>query len=192
MLTTIPVGLLEELAVPIATQIVSQCPGRVRLKVAHPHRQGKTIGHVVRALESHPQVKGVQANVKTGSIVVHHERKEGGFEAIFAVLKDLGIIFSDIVPTDIPTRPSGQSDAAAGLTRAIADLNQRVNRTTKGVVDLRFLFPLGLALLAIRQLRTKGLQLDIVPWYVLAWYAFDSFMKLHYTRDTAPRASSQP
>jgi hypothetical protein len=48
-------------------------------------------------------------------------------------------------------------------------------------VDLRFLFPLSLSLLALRQLLVKGWQLELIPWYVLAWYAFDSFIKLHPT-----------
>jgi hypothetical protein len=31
----------------------------------------------------------------------------------------------------------------------------------------------------MRQLMIKGLQLEVIPWYVLAWYAFDSFLKLN-------------
>ena len=39
--------------------------------------------------------------------------------------------------------------------------------------------PLGLGTLALGQLITKGPQLDKIPWYNLAWYAFDSFNKLN-------------
>jgi hypothetical protein len=33
--------------------------------------------------------------------------------------------------------------------------------------------------LDFRQLIIKGLQIDEIPWYSLAWYAFDSFVKLN-------------
>ncbi|MFM6157086.1 MAG: hypothetical protein ACKO3K_19875 [Cuspidothrix sp.] len=69
--------------------------------------------------------------------------------------------------------------AATGVRNAVFLLNKRVERATDGTVDLRFMFPLALGILSVRQLTIKGLQLDIIPWYVLAWYAFDSFLKLN-------------
>jgi len=46
-------------------------------------------------------------------------------------------------------------------------------------MDLRFLFPLILTLLALQQLFSKSPCLNTAPWYILAWYAFDSFLKLN-------------
>ena len=40
-------------------------------------------------------------------------------------------------------------------------------------------------MLAMRQLIAKGWQLELIPWYVLAWYAFDSFIKLHSTNNVS-------
>lgn len=73
-----------------------------------------------------------------------------------------------------PKLPIGEN-----LIDVISDLNEQVKQTTTGVVDLRSLLPAGLAALALRQLLSKGLQLDEIPWYTLAWYGFDSFMKLN-------------
>jgi hypothetical protein len=64
---------------------------------------------------------------------------------------------------------------AMGVTQ---NLNQKIRQTSNGKVDLGFLIPLSFALLACRQLIIKGWQLELIPWYVLAWYAFDSFLKL--------------
>jgi len=50
---------------------------------------------------------------------------------------------------------------------------------TNGVADLRLLLPLGFGALALRQVLDKGFELEEIPWYTLAWYAFDSFVKLH-------------
>jgi hypothetical protein len=62
-------------------------------------------------------------------------------------------------------------------------------RATDGQ-DLRALLPLGVGLLALRQaLRGRG-RLDDAPWYVLGWYAFDSFWKLRPSgRQTAQAAT---
>ncbi len=163
---------------PIRSHIVSHAPGRVRLRVSHAHRTPQQMKQIAAQLEAHPDVSDVRTNVKTGSIVVHHKRENSSREAVYSTLKDLGIIFNHVT--------HGESDAGAEVANAFADLNQRVADATDGRVDLRFLVPLGLGTLAVRQLLVKGLQLEIVPWYVLAWYAFDSFIKLHYTHKGQP------
>lgn len=74
---------------------------------------------------------------------------------------------------------SNRTPVAEGLSNAVSQFNEQVKQTTVGVVDLRLLVPAGLAALAFRQMLSKGLQLDEIPWYTLAWYAFDTFMKLN-------------
>jgi hypothetical protein len=130
---------------------------------------------IASVLEAHPQIKQVRTNVQNGSIIIEHDRDNGTFDNVFATLRDLGIIFGDLT--------QGKSEAAAGLSSAVVDLNKQVEQATNGVVDLRFLFPLGLSALAVRKLLAKGLQFETIPWYVLAWYAFDSFIKLHGTSE---------
>ncbi|MBD2043338.1 HMA2 domain-containing protein [Microcoleus sp. FACHB-672] len=168
----------------IHTRVVSQTPGRLRLKISEPHRKQGEMAEIVNALNAHPNVSEVRMNLQTGSIVVHHDNYHDTVENVFATLRDVGMIFGDIV--------LGKSVAANGVTDAVSDLNQRVSSLTHGVVDLRFLLPVGFGTLAVRQLMAKGLQFDIIPWYVLAWYSFDSFIKLHYTADPHKKNSYQP
>lgn len=78
----------------------------------------------------------------------------------------------------------GRSRAAGEIMHAVSELNAQVGWLTNGMADLRMLMPLGLGALAIRQLFVKGIQLDEIPWYTLAWYSFDSFSKLN--RDEQP------
>jgi hypothetical protein len=78
--------------------------------------------------------------------------------------------------------PQGRPASAKVATDigAIAtELNTQTISLTGGWVDLPTLVAGSLGLIALRQLLTKGVQLDALPWYVLAWYAFDSFIKLH-------------
>ncbi|MBW4450175.1 MAG: hypothetical protein KME38_25955 [Spirirestis rafaelensis WJT71-NPBG6] len=158
---------------PISTKVVSSTPGRLRLRVAHSHRQTEKMQRIANALSANPHINQVKTNVPHGSIVINHDGKDGSLENVLGTLKDLGIIFADVT--------EGNTEAAAGVSSAVVDLNQRVKQSTDGAFDLRILFPLGLASLSLRQLFNKGLQLEIIPWYVLAWYAFDSFIKLHGT-----------
>ena len=164
---------LETPPKPISTRVVSSTPGRLRLRVAHSHRQAEKMQRIASALEANPRINRVKTNVDHGSIVINHDGNDGSLENVLATLKDLGIIFADVT--------EGNTEAAAGVSSAVVDLNQRVKQSTHGAFDLRILFPLGLASLSLRQLLNKGLQLEIIPWYVLAWYAFDSFIKLHNT-----------
>jgi hypothetical protein len=156
----------------ITTKVISNTPGRLRLRVAQKHRQAEQMQMLVNALQKHSNINQVRMNIDQGSITINHEG-EDSWKNVMATLKDLGIIFGDIVEV--------HTDAAIAVSNSVIDLNQRVKQATEGQLDIRVLFPFGLGCLAIRQLIIKGLQFDIIPWYVLAWYAFDSFIKLHGT-----------
>lgn len=158
---------------PISTRVVSSTPGRLRLRVAQPHRQSGDMQRIANALQANPNINQVRTNIQNGSIVINHDGDDASVDNLYATLRDLGIIFGDVA--------LGKSDAAAEVSNAVVDLNKRVRQATNNAVDLRLLFPLGLGVFSIRQLLTKGLQLETIPWYVLAWYAFDSFLKLHAT-----------
>jgi Heavy metal associated domain 2 len=165
----------------IATKIISDTPGRLRLRVAQGHRQSERIHPLVNALQGHCNINQVRMNLDQGSITINHEG-EDSWKNVMATLKDLGIIFGDIVEV--------HTDAAIAVSNAVIDLNKQVKQATEGQLDIRVLFPFGLGCLAIRQLIIKGLQFDIIPWYVLAWYAFDSFIKLHGTNRLEPTSDS--
>ncbi|MGJ3247114.1 MAG: DUF5132 domain-containing protein [Elainellaceae cyanobacterium] len=86
--------------------------------------------------------------------------------------------------SDVSTRrrshvSEGRSHLAGELMNTASEVNAQVGWLTNGMVDLRMLVPLGLSGLALRQLVVKGLQFDDIPWYTLAWYSFDTFLKLH-------------
>ncbi|MBW4611915.1 MAG: hypothetical protein KME21_01245 [Desmonostoc vinosum HA7617-LM4] len=165
----------------ISTKIVSDTPGRLRLRIARPDRQSKKIQHIVNLLEAQPHINQVRTNIDHGSIVINYDSKSSNLKNLLTALQDLGIIFTDITV--------GNTEAAASLSNAVIDLNRQVKQATNSVVDLRFLFPMGLSILAVRQLAIRGLQFEVIPWYVLAWYAFDSFIKLNVNGIYSPQAN---
>lgn len=74
----------------------------------------------------------------------------------------------------------GRSQVANDVINVISDFNADVERMSEGIVDLRLLLPVGLGTLAIYQLIAQGLDLTEIPWHTLAWYAFDTFVKLNH------------
>ncbi|WP_066380132.1 MULTISPECIES: hypothetical protein [unclassified Anabaena] len=83
-----------------------------------------------------------------------------------------------------PYGTNGKSEIANDVINVISDINADVGRMTDGVADLRLLMPMVLGLFAIRQLLVQGLKLNDIPWYILAWCAFDSFIKLHNSTES--------
>jgi hypothetical protein len=140
------------------------------------------MNRITKTLQALPNVCSVRPNLQTGSIIIHHDRSAEVVENLAASLRDLGVILFHTSDVELP-EIVGKSGVASNLVQAVADLNQRVGQSTDGVVDLRSLIPLGLGGLAIYQLLRKGWQFETAPWYVLAYYAFDSFIKLHYTSE---------
>jgi hypothetical protein len=163
---------------PISARIISDTPGRLRLRVAPGDRQAEKMQQIVPQLEKHANIQQVRTNIPHGSIIINHD---GNLNNVIATLQDIGIMFTDVA--------QGSTEAASNFSNVVIDLNKRVEQTTQGAVDLRFLFPFGLSFLAVRQLLIKGWELEVIPWYVLAWYAFDSFMKLNRTGQ--PQTSSK-
>ncbi|WP_017659958.1 HMA2 domain-containing protein [Baaleninema simplex] len=157
--------------VTVPARLMSDTPGRFRFRVASDYRFPATVQPIATALRSHLPNASVRVNLDNGSVTVYYDRDRISGDRLYGILQDLNIRF--VV--------SDKSDAATELTEVIASANRQIDRVTEGAVDLRFLVPLGFGTLAVRQLIVEGVQLNVIPWYALAWYAFDSFLKLHYT-----------
>jgi hypothetical protein len=162
-----------------STQVVSSIPGRTRFKVPQHRRNEEDMARIASGMQKHSGVQSVEYNTRTGSILVHHDTQQS-LNDIKDIMKDLGVAFADITGTSDLIPLNGKSDQKADISTVLYDLNQRVVNATNGIVDLRFVLPLGLAGLGILQLLTFGLQLEVIPWYVLIYFAIDSFIRLNF------------
>jgi len=173
------------------TQVVSSSPGRTRFKIPPHHRNYQDMERLSSGLQAHPDVHDVQFNTQTGSILVHHDPHRSDVHEMKDVMRDLGVIFADITGSaDLLSIGTSGGDSSFDFTSAITDLNQRVLLATNGVVDLQYVVPLGLGALAVVQLLTFGWQFDLVPWFVLAYFAVDSFIKLDLNQDPATQSNN--
>jgi len=171
------------------TQVVSSIPGRTRFRVPPKRRNHQEMERIANGLQAHPDVHNVQINVQTGSILVHHDPDRSDVHEVKDVLRDLGCMFTGVTGTSDLIPVKDQSGKNLDFNSAIADLNERVLQLTNGMVDLRYVLPVGLGALAVLQLLTYGLQFEIVPWYILAYFAIDSFIKLNF--DEEPVSDAQ-
>ena len=150
------------------TQIVSSTPRRTRIRVSRKRRNPKEMARLARALELFPDVSSVETNLHTGSLIVHHKKEVLG--DIRSTLKDMGVIVMAATGIEMP---------AQWLTEAVSDLDGRLGATAKGLLDFKLLVPLGLGALAVVQLLRRGFQIEGAPWYILAYFAVESFTRLN-------------
>ncbi|BAZ08430.1 hypothetical protein NIES4071_02350 [Calothrix sp. NIES-4071] len=165
------------------TQIVSSIPGRTRFRVPMNHRNEHDINRVASSLQKSAGVHNVEYNVKTGSILVNHEHHAHQLEDIKDVMRDLGVVFADVTgANELISIGGGESEKSLDLPDAVADLNLRLREATNGIIDLRFVLPLALAWLGVFQYMTYGLQFELIPWYVLFYFAIDTFIRLNFSQ----------
>jgi Heavy metal associated domain 2 len=172
---------------PSHAQVVSDTPGRLRVRLLHPGRHPHAAGRALAVLPQKDGVRHVTANAATGSVLVHYDRRRFGRDDVLAMLRDVGVLVVEVAGgAGEDVSESGQSTAAEAMMGATGDLDRRLRRLTGYRIDLRLLLPLGLAIagLALAFLR-GGLGLTAVPPILLLWYALDSFLFLHRSRATA-------
>ncbi|MGE3910254.1 MAG: HMA2 domain-containing protein [Chloroflexota bacterium] len=165
--------------------IVSHIAGRMRVRLHEEHRDAETLEQIEDGLCSHEGVDAVTTNPRTGSILVNYDHERLSKDDLTSLLRDAGLIARDLlgaeeIPDDLgESAPPTHSSTATSLLDALTDLDMRLSRMTNGRLDVKLLVPAGLGLLALRQIALNGLGLGQVPGYVLLWYTFDSFYKLH-------------
>ena len=161
--------------------IASDVPGRLRVRLRHPRPAERHMRRVRVHLSQQSGVSTVVTNSTTGSITVTYNRHERSAEDVLAMLRDVGVIAERTAEAlGEPGPHMGPSTTAEGIQAALNDLDVRISQVSGRRVDLKLLFPLGLGALGFRQLLVAGLGIQQVPAYMLLWYAFDAFWKLHH------------
>lgn len=150
------------------TEIVSSTPRRTRIRVSRKRRNAKEMARLAGTLESFPQVSRVETNLHTGTIIVHH--KTPALQQIRSAMKDMGVILMAASGVEMP---------AQWLTDAISELDDYLKNASGGVLNLKLMVPVGFGTLAVVQLLRRGFQIEGAPWYILAYFALESFMRLN-------------
>jgi hypothetical protein len=163
-------------------RIAHVVPGRIRIKLGRHDLAEPFAGRLRVALMAMPEVDEVRIQPRTGSVTIYHQPAELGVDQLAQRLASQRLVTLD--PTvDGPygwQRPLSQT--AAGIHETFHGVDVRLSELTNGRWDLRSVVPFALGALALRQFIADAGALGAAPWYVLAWYAFDSFWKLNEQR----------
>ncbi len=169
--------------------VVSNTPGRLRVRVRKEDRQAGVLPRLRSHLESQEGVREVTTNPGTGSVTIKYDRQSRSDNDLVRMIADAGVVLMDTLSElSEPVPTAGPSTTAAGVQAAFSDLDRRIAAFTGHKVDMKLLFPATLGAIGLRQLFTTGLGISQVPAYVLLWYAFDSFWKMHHTHEATPAA----
>jgi hypothetical protein len=171
--------------------VASHIPGRLRVRMCRDCRQPQVLHHIQQGLGDCQGIQGVEVNPAAGSVTVQYDALRYPEDSIFGLLTDLDVLLGTMLNAphiDAPAAGPGQSQAAVTLASALDDLDHRVSALTGRRLNLRVLFPLGLAGVGLWQLLKNGLMLETAPSWLLLWLAFDAFVKLH-PHDASPVAT---
>ena len=161
-------------------RVAHTVPGRVRIKLNPQALQDDQATTMRLALLALPEIEEVQTTPRTGSIVIFYDAGQLDVHRLIRRLRD-----ARLLALDPPVR-----DPYAGQTKPLSETARRIHQTfhgvdmqlsqiTSGRWDLRSVMPFALGALALRQLLANPGAIATAPWYVFAWYAFDSFWKLN-------------
>ncbi len=126
-------------------------------------------------------VHEVEANPSTGSIVIHFDSAD----PIDGILEELRQVGLEIMVSSAVSELSElqRSEGAKVVENVLGRANARLQKLTDGKADLRLVIPAAFMVLAARQFLKDAGRIRNASWYQLAYWAFDSFHKLHNGRD---------
>ena len=178
----------------MAASVVHSAPGRLRLRInGTTSAERDEVLDALAALTSREGVESVRTDRRTGSALVTWNPESLDLNGAFELVRTAHQALHELLPPpllEVAERPI--SEMAAGIQTGLGHADRTVRRATRGTIDLRMLVPVGLAGLSIRQLARTGPQLKMMPWYVLAYYAFDTFIKLHQGLPRVAEAEEEP
>lgn len=160
----------------VVAHVMHASPGRLRVRVDRAGLASPALGDAERALAEMRGVLEVRRNPSARSITVRYDPKTASLPAMLAAVSRAGVTVEAPSPSAASAAPyPGPTDASVAVATTVGRADRWIAEQTGGKADLRTLVPLGLAILAAREV--IGGRAVAVPWYALAWYAFDSFQK---------------
>ena len=149
--------------------------GRARLRVPRPrtpHQVLRAAGRIGRSR----RVKNVEANPTTGSLLITFD-PDDPLDLIVEELGTMGVAVESAMRGMRPVKT--QSRGAVVVRHVMAGANAKLHQVTQGNIDLKLVVPAIYMLLAIRNFTRQRGSLRNASWHQLAYWAFDSFFKLH-------------
>ncbi len=152
-------------------RVASSIPGRVRLRLPASADGRRRLAAATTELSGDREFLVVHPRPASTSLVVDYDPARA--DHVWSRLRALGL-------PSTATRESSSTvtDPAVRVIAVAGSLNEQVTRRTHGH-ELQSLIPIGYGMLAVRQLLRGKQRIGDAPWYLLAWYASETFQKRH-------------
>lgn len=171
-------------------RLAHSLPGRVRLRLDPRELSEENCGEILGALTSLPGVEDVRITPRTGSVVIRFDPAALDVDRLGWLAREAEILALEPGAAAAADRPP--SLTAQRVMRTFGEVDARLAELTEGRWDLRSVVPFAFGALALRQAIGDFGALGAAPWYVFAWYAFDSFWKLNEQRRRSDAPPSEP
>ncbi len=163
--------------------IVHAIPGRVRVRLDPTLRSPDFMRSLVETLSEVKGVHQVQSNPTTGSILLLFDPGVLSLEQLYLAASAADVVIVTPGASSEPPVSEQTTPLARSINSAVGRMDRTVFDFTGGKIDVKTLFPLGLAAAAVRQIATSGGNLAAAPWYVLLWYSFETFTKYNLRKE---------
>jgi len=161
-------------------RVVHAVPGRVRVKLSRDDLTEESSVELRSALLAISGVEEVRRNLRTGSLVIHYGPETLDVAGLTELARAANVLALEVLETEAyATKHRPASSTARRIQRTFLEVDVRLSELSSGRWDLRSVVPVAFGALALRQIIRDFGELGAAPWYVLAWYAFDTFWKFH-------------
>jgi len=174
----------------IEVSVAHSSPGRLRLRLSNASIESGAAAEVITAFDEQSGVLSARLNEAARSIVVHFDELATSVDAMMASLQDRGVSLRVVQATASQSVPPRRTNFSAWVSGNARSADERLLLASGGGVDLRTLLPVTLGILAVREILAG--RVGAAPWYTLAWWAFDSFLKVRASAPLPPSTNRDP
>jgi copper chaperone CopZ len=150
--------------------VAHDIPGRLRVRLP----AGADTGSLHAALSTTPGVQSVTWSPRTRSVLVLYDPEQTSRERIVEALEQVSgveVAPAAETPSAVTSEPGGT--LALGVRQLFGEMDQRVQRATRGLVGLGGLFPVALTAWALTEV-VRGRAAPLA-WSSALWYAHGLF-----------------
>jgi hypothetical protein len=152
--------------------IAHHVPGRIRIRLINSKGDRAFLEQISQSIAPRPGVRRVEVNPTTGSVVIHYENSQ--FDEFKKGLADHAAD-EDLFILDLNSHME-EGHISHSIDTGFKNLSNTLKRATDGAIDLKEIFPIALAAVALAFLKSaEGTPL----WVTLLNFSFSSYMSLH-------------
>lgn len=155
---------------------------RTRLKVPKKFRLGSIMEQVAASIKEIASVKEVEANPKTGSLLITHRNDLGLLPALEKAIAARSPQLLDEMTREDSSADDNVSIIASFIGTYATRANRGFRSYTGNQLDLKTLLPLVFLVMGIEKASTTQRWWAQTPAYLFFYWAYDAFLRFHLYR----------